>query len=134
MTSSAPRATNHASDKSVIFSPLMFTNLEVKNRSFRLNLSGMFDDYNGAGGNARISWEAKFAQGGVGAIVSSYTPVAVRGRILVRYAMIDDDDKIPSSAWWGNRCTGTTASSSCNSGIPAASRIWEASRACTSAA
>jgi 2,4-dienoyl-CoA reductase (NADPH2) len=62
---------------------------------FRSNLSGMFDDYNGAGGNARINWEAKFARGGVGGIMSSYTPVAVRGRILIRYAMIDQDDKIP---------------------------------------
>src|SRR5262245_5589981 len=78
-----------------IFDPLNFRSLRVKNRLFRSNLSGMFDDYNGHGGNARLNWEEKFARGGVGAIISSYTPVAVRGRILIRYAMIDNDDKIP---------------------------------------
>ena len=35
--------------------------------------------------------------GGVGGIISSYTPVHVRGRIMVHYAMIDDDNKI---AFW----------------------------------
>jgi 2,4-dienoyl-CoA reductase-like NADH-dependent reductase (Old Yellow Enzyme family) len=78
-----------------IFSPLEFRSLKVKNRLFRSNISGMFDDYNGHGGNARLNWEEKFARGGVGCIISSFTPVSVRGRILVRYAMIDDDDKIP---------------------------------------
>ncbi len=53
------------------------------------------DEYNGYGGHTRLNWEEKFARGGVGAIISSYTPVAVRGRILTRYAMIDNDDKIP---------------------------------------
>jgi 2,4-dienoyl-CoA reductase-like NADH-dependent reductase (Old Yellow Enzyme family) len=62
---------------------------------FRSNLAGMFDEYNGYGGHTRLNWEEKFAKGGVGCIISSYTPVAVRGRILVRYAMIDNDDKIP---------------------------------------
>ena len=85
----------HADDAALIFRPLEFRQLKVKNRLFRSNLSGMFDDYNGHGGNARLNWEEKFAKGGVGAIISSYTPVAVRGRILVRYAMIDNDDKIP---------------------------------------
>ena len=79
----------------VIFSPLEFRSLKVKNRLFRSNISGMFDDYNGHGGNARLNWEEKFARGGVGCIISSFTPVSVRGRILVRYAMIDADDKIP---------------------------------------
>jgi 2,4-dienoyl-CoA reductase (NADPH2) len=79
----------------LIFSPLKFRHLEVKNRLFRSNLSGMFDEYNGYGGHTRINWEEKFAKGGVGCIISSYTPVAVRGRILIRYAMINHDDKIP---------------------------------------
>src|SRR5262245_20971155 len=78
-----------------IFDPLNFRSLRVKNRLFRSNISGMFDDYGGHGGNARLNWEEKFARGGVGCIISSFTPVSVRGRILVRYAMIDDDDKIP---------------------------------------
>ncbi|GAB4394674.1 MAG: hypothetical protein Tsb0032_22020 [Kiloniellaceae bacterium] len=85
----------HEDNAALIFQPLKFRGLEVKNRLFRSNLSGMFDDYNGHGGNARLNWEEKFARGGVGAIISSYTPVAVRGRILTRYAMIDNDDKIP---------------------------------------
>ncbi len=85
----------HADNAKLIFEPLKFRQLEVKNRLFRSNLSGMFDDYNGHGGNARLNWEEKFAKGGVGCIISSFTPVAVRGRILVRYAMIDNDDKIP---------------------------------------
>ncbi len=85
----------HEDNAKLIFDPIKFRNLTVKNRIFRSNLSGMFDDYNGHGGHARINWETKFAKGGAGAIISSYTPVAVRGRILTRYAMIDDDNKIP---------------------------------------
>src|ERR1700730_10510699 len=85
----------HEDNAALIFSPLQFRHLTVKNRLFRSNLSGMFDEYNGYGGHTRLNWEEKFARGGVGAIISSYTPVAVRGRILIRYAMIDDDDKIP---------------------------------------
>lgn len=85
----------HEDNAALIFDPLKFRHLEVANRLFRSNLSGMFDDYNGHGGNARLNWEEKFAKGGVGCIISSYTPVAVRGRILTRYAMIDNDDKIP---------------------------------------
>lgn len=95
MVQDPDRAVLHEDNAALIFEPLKFRKLEVKNRLFRSNLSGMFDDYNGHGGNARINWEEKFARGGVGAIISSYTPVAVRGRILTRYAMIDDDDKIP---------------------------------------
>ncbi|MDK1389403.1 NADH:flavin oxidoreductase [Sinorhizobium sp. 8-89] len=86
---------SHEDNANVIFRPLKFRVLEVKNRLFRSNISGMFDEYNGHGGNARLNWEEKFARGGVGCIISSFTPVAVRGRILVRYAMIDDDNKIP---------------------------------------
>lgn len=78
-----------------IFEPLRFRNLTVKNRIFRSNISGKFDNYNGSGSQARINWEVKFARGGVGAIISSHVPVSVRGRILTNYAFIDDDDKIP---------------------------------------
>ncbi len=85
----------HADNAALIFQPLEMRNLTIKNRLFRSNISGMFDDYNGHGGNARVNWETKFAKGGVGCVISSYTPVMVRGRILTRYAMIDNDDKIP---------------------------------------
>lgn len=78
-----------------IFQPLKFRNLEVKNRIFRSNISGRFDNYDGSGSYVRINWEEKFAKGGVGTIITSYTPVAVRGRILINYATIDGDDKIP---------------------------------------
>ena len=79
----------------VIFEPLRFRNLEIKNRILRSNISGRFDNYDGSGTRARINWEEKFARGGVGAIVSSYVPVHVRGRILPNYATISDDDRIP---------------------------------------
>ena len=94
----------HEDNAAVIFEPLRFRNgLEIKNRLLRSNISGQFDDYNGHGGNARLNWEEMFAEGGVGAIISSFTPVTPRGRILTRYAMIDDDDKIPFWREVGNR-------------------------------
>jgi 2,4-dienoyl-CoA reductase-like NADH-dependent reductase (Old Yellow Enzyme family) len=52
----------------VLFSPLKFRKLEVKNRVFRSNIAGRFDNYDGSGGQGRINWEASFARGGVGAI------------------------------------------------------------------
>ncbi|HUE75597.1 MAG TPA: NADH:flavin oxidoreductase, partial [Chloroflexota bacterium] len=79
----------------VIFEPLQFRNLTIKNRIIRSNISGRFDNYDGSGTQARINWEEKFARGGVGAIVSSFVPVSIRGRILPSYATIDRDDRIP---------------------------------------
>jgi 2,4-dienoyl-CoA reductase (NADPH2) len=79
----------------IIFTPLQFRNLTVKNRIFRSNISGRFDNYDGSGNQARINWEVKFAKGGVGAIISSFVPVHIRGRIVPNYAMIDDDSRIP---------------------------------------
>src|SRR4249920_2234877 len=92
--SSGSNAPSHEENRATIFRPLQFRNLEVKNRLFRSSISGTFDDYNGNGGNARLNWEEKFARGGIGAIISSFVPVSVRGRIMTRYAMIDADDKI----------------------------------------
>jgi 2,4-dienoyl-CoA reductase-like NADH-dependent reductase (Old Yellow Enzyme family) len=82
-------------DQDIIFQPLKFRNLTVKNRLFRSNVSGRFDNYDGSGSQARINWEESFARGGVGTIISSFVPVHIRGRILPNYAMIDSDDKIP---------------------------------------
>lgn len=79
----------------ILFEPLKFRSLEIRNRLIRSNMSGRFDNYDGSGTQARINWETRFARGGVGAIVSSFVPVHVRGRILPNYAMIDRDDKIP---------------------------------------
>ena len=78
-----------------IFQPLKFKNLTVKNRVFRSNVSGRFDNYDGSGNQARINWEVKFAKGGVGAIISSFVPVLLRGRLVPNYAMIDHDRHIP---------------------------------------
>jgi 2,4-dienoyl-CoA reductase (NADPH2) len=79
-----------------IFRELSFrSGLRVKNRVFRSNISGRFDNYDGSGNQARINWETKFARGGVGAVVSSFVPVSIRGRIVPNYATIDSDDKIP---------------------------------------
>ena len=78
-----------------IFQPLQFRNLTVKNRVFRSNISGRFDNYDGSGTQARINWELKFARGGVGAIISSFVPVTIQGRIVPNYATIDCDERIP---------------------------------------
>jgi hypothetical protein len=79
----------------VVFEPLRFRNLTVKNRILRANISGRFDHYDGSGTPTRISWELRFARGGVGAILSSWVGVDVRGRIVPGYAMIERDDRIP---------------------------------------
>ena len=71
----------------IIFQPLRFRNLTVKNRIFRSNISGRFDNFDGSGSNTRLNWEEKFARGGVGAILSSFVSVAVRGRIMPNYAI-----------------------------------------------
>lgn len=42
---------------SVIFEPLKFRHLRVKNRVFRANISGRIDNYDGSGTQARINWE-----------------------------------------------------------------------------
>ena len=78
-----------------MFQPLRFRNLTVKNRIFRSNISGRFDNYDGSGTQTRINWELKFARGGVGAIVSSFVPVQLRGRIIPGYATIHRDEHIP---------------------------------------
>ncbi len=82
-------------EQDILFQPLQFRNLTVKNRIFRSNISGRFDNYDGSGTQARINWEVKFARGGVGAICSSFVPVSIRGRILPNYATIDRDECIP---------------------------------------
>lgn len=82
-------------ENDVIFQPLKFRNLVVKNRIFRSNMSGRFDNYDGSGTQTRINWEERFARGGVGAILTSFVPVHIRGRVLPNYATIDQDARIP---------------------------------------
>jgi len=79
----------------IIFTPINFPNLTVKNRIFRSNIAGRFDNYNGSGTQARINFEEKFARGGVGAVISSHVPITIRGRILPNYATIECDERIP---------------------------------------
>src|SRR5216684_211160 len=79
----------------VIFSPLRFRTITIKNRILRSNVAGRFDNYDGSGSQTRIKWELKFARGGVGAIISSFVPVHPRGRILPNYATIDSDARVP---------------------------------------
>jgi 2,4-dienoyl-CoA reductase (NADPH2) len=82
-------------DNDPIFAPLQFRNLTIKNRLLRSSVSGRFDHYDGTGTDARINWELKFARGGVGAIVSSWTAIDLRGRIVPNYAGIERDERIP---------------------------------------
>ena len=81
-----------------IFEPLQFRNLTIKNRIIRSNISGRFDNYDGSGNQARINWETRFAAGGVGAIISSFVPVTIRGRIVPNYATVDCDERIPPAS------------------------------------
>ena len=78
-----------------IFKPLQFRNLTVKNRIFRSNVSGRFDNYDGSGNQARINWEAKFAEGRRRRDHLLLRAGALRGRIVPNYAMIDHDRHIP---------------------------------------
>jgi 2,4-dienoyl-CoA reductase-like NADH-dependent reductase (Old Yellow Enzyme family) len=94
-TNASTTSSEHMRTDDPIFQPLRFRNLEVKNRVFRSSISGRIDNYDGSGTQARINWEAKFARGGVGAIISAHVPISVRGRILPNYAHIDRDERIP---------------------------------------
>ena len=78
-----------------LLTPISFRNLTVKNRIFRSSISGRFDQEDGRPTQTRVNWESKFAAGGVGAIISSYVPVMMEGRIIAGYATIHRDDFIP---------------------------------------
>jgi 2,4-dienoyl-CoA reductase-like NADH-dependent reductase (Old Yellow Enzyme family) len=86
-----------------IFEPLRFPHLEVKNRLFRSSISGRFDNYDGSGTEVRIDWDVKFARGGIGAVISSNTPVHPRGLIVPNYAHLDSDDRVPFYRELGKR-------------------------------
>jgi 2,4-dienoyl-CoA reductase-like NADH-dependent reductase (Old Yellow Enzyme family) len=77
-----------------IFQPLRFRNLELPNRVLRSNIAGRLDHYDGSGTQARINWELKFARNGVGAILSSWTGVEARGRVLPNFATIESDSRV----------------------------------------
>lgn len=78
-----------------IFTPLHFRNLTVKNRIFRSSISGRWDNEDGSPTQTRLNWESKFARGGIGAIITSFVPVAIEGRIAANYATNHRDAFIP---------------------------------------
>ena len=53
-----------ATSEDIIFTPLRFRHLTVKNRVFRSSISGRFDNEDGSLTQTRINWECKFAKGG----------------------------------------------------------------------
>ncbi|MEZ5855474.1 MAG: NADH:flavin oxidoreductase [Hyphomicrobiaceae bacterium] len=74
-----------------VLSPLVTRNLTLKNRLLRSSISGRFDLEDGTPTPTRANWEAMFAEGGVGAIITSYVPVLMSGRIIAGYATIHED-------------------------------------------
>jgi 2,4-dienoyl-CoA reductase-like NADH-dependent reductase (Old Yellow Enzyme family) len=63
----------------VIFEPLKWRNIGIKNRIFRSSISGRWDNEDGSLTQVRVNWESQFAKGGVGAIISSFVPVLMAG-------------------------------------------------------
>jgi 2,4-dienoyl-CoA reductase (NADPH2) len=79
-----------------IFHPLQLgPNLSLKNRVLRSSVAGRLDNDDGSMTQTRINWETRFARAGVGAIISSFIPVRMDGRILPGAATIDRDEYIP---------------------------------------
>lgn len=74
-----------------VLAPLTMRNLELKNRVMRSSISGRFDYEDGTPTETRRNWETLYAEGGVGAIITSYVPVLMSGRIIAGYATIHED-------------------------------------------
>ena len=82
-----------------VLSPLKMRNLEIKNRVMRSSISGRFDLEDGTPTQTRLNWETLYSEGGVGAIITSYVPVLMSGRIIAGYATIHEDRLI--APWSG---------------------------------
>jgi 2,4-dienoyl-CoA reductase (NADPH2) len=80
-----------------VLAPLRMRNLTLSNRVLRSSISGRFDLEDGTPTQTRLNWEAMFAEGGVGGIITSYVPVLMSGRIIAGYATIHADELI--SPW-----------------------------------
>jgi 2,4-dienoyl-CoA reductase (NADPH2) len=108
-------------ENDIIFQPLRFRNLEIKNRLLRSSISGMFDDYNGHGSNARVNWE-EICPGGIGRS-SRRLRRLLSGVESCRYATIDDDNKI---GFWAGGEAGSPIRLQyiLQLSHPAANRIW----------
>jgi 2,4-dienoyl-CoA reductase (NADPH2) len=78
-----------------IFEPLQLGPLTLKNRILRSSVAGLFANYDGSGTPTNIDWEAKFARGGVGAVISPNSPIHTRGRMAPGYAHMDSDACVP---------------------------------------
>lgn len=74
-----------------VLAPLRLGRLDLKNRVLRSSISGRFDLEDGTPTETRLNWESLFAEGGVGAIITSYVPVLMSGRIIAGYATIHED-------------------------------------------
>ncbi|NBD32924.1 MAG: NADH:flavin oxidoreductase [Cyanobacteria bacterium] len=83
------------SHSNTVLDPIQFRHLTVKNRVFRSSVTGRWDNYDGSGNQARVNWENQFAKGGVGAIISSYVPVSIEGRITPQVSTLHEDRLIP---------------------------------------
>jgi 2,4-dienoyl-CoA reductase-like NADH-dependent reductase (Old Yellow Enzyme family) len=79
----------------LLFAPLTFRNLTIKNRLVRSSVGGRIDHYDGSGSEYRIRWDVKSARTGVGAIISSNAPIDPRGVLAPNFAHIDRDERIP---------------------------------------
>lgn len=74
-----------------VLAPLVMRNLALRNRVLRSSISGRFDHEDGTPTQTRLNWETLAAEGGVGAVITSYVPVLMSGRIIAGYATIHED-------------------------------------------
>src|SRR5258706_9015649 len=81
-----------------VLSPLEMRNLTVKNRVMRSSIGGRVDNEDGSLTQTRLNWEAMFAEGGIGAIISAHVPVLMSGRIMAGYAPLPPGSSLPSWA------------------------------------